>query len=90
MIALLLALFEAAPGWTHGYELMKVTGLKSGSLYPLLLRMTDQGLVEAEWREPIVVGRPPRHAYRLTAPGLALAREVRNVPARGGAAALPA
>ncbi len=21
-------------------------------LYPLLMRMTDQGLVEAEWREP--------------------------------------
>lgn len=78
MNALLLALLGQAPDWIHGYELMKVTGLKSGSLYPLLMRMTDQGLVEAEWREPIVIGRPPRHAYRLTAQGLALARGATN------------
>jgi DNA-binding PadR family transcriptional regulator len=53
---------------------MKETGLLSGTLYPLLMRMTDQGLVEAEWREPAQPGRPARHAYRLTAQGLALAQ----------------
>lgn len=90
MIALLLALSEEAPGWTHGYELMKVTGLKSGSLYPLLMRMTDQGLVEAEWREPIVMGRPARHAYRLTAQGLALARGATNDLPLSRLPALPA
>lgn len=57
---------------------MKETGLLSGTLYPLLMRMTDQGLVEAEWREPTQPGRPPRHAYRLTATGFALASEMRN------------
>ncbi len=62
--------------WRHGYDLMKETGLLSGTLYPLLMRMTDQGLVEAEWREPAHPGRPPRHAYRLTAAGFALAREM--------------
>lgn len=55
---------------------MKETGLLSGTLYPLLMRMTDQGLVEAEWREPAQPGRPARHAYRLTAAGLALALEM--------------
>ena len=75
MLALLALLFEKAPGWIHGYDLMKATGLKSGTLYPLLMRMTDQGLVNAEWREPTGPGRPPRHAYRLTAQGLSLARE---------------
>lgn len=54
---------------------MKETGLSSGTLYPLLMRMTDQGLVEAEWREPAQPGRPARHAYRLTAAGFALAME---------------
>ena len=29
--------------WRHGYALMKETGLHSGTLYPLLMRMTDQG-----------------------------------------------
>lgn len=59
--------------WRHGYDLMKETGLSSGTLYPLLMRMTDQGLVEAEWHEPAQPGRPARHAYRLTAEGFALA-----------------
>ena len=73
MLILLNAL-AAARGreWRHGYDLMKETGLHSGTLYPLLIRMTDQGLVEAEWRASEQPGRPPRHAYRLTAAGIAL------------------
>ena len=38
--------------WRHGYDIMKETGLLSGTLYPLLMRMTDQGLVAARWLEP--------------------------------------
>ena len=72
----LLAVLAAQPAaWRHGYDLMKETGLLSGTLYPLLMRMGDQGLVEAEWREPTQPGRPPRHAYRLTRTGLALAAQ---------------
>ncbi|MBY8829685.1 PadR family transcriptional regulator [Hephaestia mangrovi] len=74
MLVLLKALAAQAHQWRHGYDLMKETGLLSGTLYPLLMRMTDQGLVEAEWREPVQPGRPPRHAYRLTTQGLELAR----------------
>lgn len=74
MLTLLRAL-AARPGeWRHGYDIMKETGLLSGTLYPLLMRMTDQGLVEAEWREPAQPGKPARHAYRLTAQGRALAQ----------------
>ena len=74
MLILLEALSVRAPEWRYGYELMKQTGLLSGTLYPLLMRMTDRGLVDAEWRDPAQPGRPARHAYRLTAAGLALAR----------------
>jgi DNA-binding PadR family transcriptional regulator len=74
MLALLEALSVRPREWRHGYDLMKETHLLSGTLYPLLMRMTDQGLVEAEWRDPAQPGRPARHAYRLTAAGLALAR----------------
>lgn len=88
MLTLLVALLEEAPGSIHGYDLMKTTGLKSGSLYPLLMRMADQGLVEAEWREPTGPGRPPRHAYRLTAQGLALAREAKSAAVPSGLAGL--
>ena len=76
MLTLLEALSARAPEWCHGYDLMKETGLLSGTLYPLLMRMTDQGFVEAEWREPSQPGRPARHAYRLTAAGLAFVRVV--------------
>ena len=76
MLALLEALRVGAQQWRHGYDLMKETGLLSGTLYPLLMRMTDQGLVEARWEEPERPGRPARHAYRLTAAGVALARSV--------------
>lgn len=73
MLALLDALSVRGRQWRHGYELMKEAGLLSGTLYPLLMRMTDQGLVEAEWRAPAKPGRPPRHVYRLTAAGVAFA-----------------
>ncbi|GGE96677.1 hypothetical protein GCM10011404_32270 [Sphingomonas prati] len=73
MLVLLGAFSARTQTWRHGYDLMKETGLRSGTLYPLLMRMTDQGLVEAEWREPERPGRPPRHVYRLTASGAAFA-----------------
>jgi len=72
--SLLAALLAQPQAWRHGYDLSKETGLSSGTLYPLLMRLCDQGLLEAEWREPLRPGRPPRHAYRLTDAGAALAR----------------
>jgi DNA-binding PadR family transcriptional regulator len=73
---LLLATFALQPqAWRHGYELLAETGLKSGTLYPLLMRLSDQGLLESEWRPSSQMGRPPRHAYRLTSAGLAVATE---------------
>jgi PadR family transcriptional regulator, regulatory protein PadR len=80
----LAALLGARGGWTYGYELCRQTGVKSGTLYPLLIRLEDQGYLEAEWREPTEPGRPPRHAYRLTVSGIALARD--NPPARAAMA----
>ncbi len=79
----LAALLGARGGWAHGYELCKQTGVKSGTLYPLLMRLKDQGYLEAEWREPAELGKPPRHAYRLSASGVALARDI--LPAKRAA-----
>ena len=90
MLILLAALSARTQRWRHGYDLMKETGLSSGTLYPLLMRMAEKGLIEAEWREPERPGRPARHAYRLTAAGIALARETESpgaaVPARAALA----
>lgn len=89
MLALLSALSEPARDWRHGYDLMKATGISSGTLYPLLIRMTEQGMLEAEWREPVQTGRPPRHAYRLTSAGLALARSVADGEVRSVGGSVP-
>lgn len=80
MLALLAVLSTHPEQWRHGYDLMKDTGLSSGTLYPLLMRMTGQGLVDAEWQQPSQPGRPARHAYRLTARGRALARTSGDEP----------
>ena len=69
----LAALACQSQSWRHGYDLLKQTGLASGTLYPLLIRLSDQGLLESEWRPSTVLGRPPRHVYRLTGAGRAFA-----------------
>src|ERR1700730_10123583 len=78
-LALLAALMEQPRTWQHGYQLSKRTGLKSGTLYPILIRLSDQGLLDSRWQDAERPGRPPRHVYRLTATGLALAREQAEV-----------
>ena len=72
--ALLAALLGAGGRWSYGYELATLTGIKSGTLYPLLIRLEGQGYLEAEWQPSAAAGRPPRHAYRLTVAGHQLAR----------------
>ena len=72
-LSVLVALCEQPSGWQHGYALARQTGLKSGTLYPILIRLADRGLVEACWQDEPQPGRPRRHLYRLTADGLASA-----------------
>ena len=72
---ILAALLAGGTSWSHGYELARIADVKSGTLYPLLIRLEEQGYLEAEWQQPTERGRPPRHAYRLTASGMKLARD---------------
>jgi PadR family transcriptional regulator, regulatory protein PadR len=72
--SVLSLLAEAGAGWTHGYDLCRRAGVKSGTLYPLLIRLERQKHLEAKWLPP-EPGRPPRHVYRLTASGRRLALE---------------
>ena len=72
-LSVLRALLSRPADWRYGYDLIKETGLKSGTLYPVLIRLADQGMLESEWREPVRAGAPPRHAYRLTRDSVAAA-----------------
>jgi PadR family transcriptional regulator, regulatory protein PadR len=72
-LALLAALAARPSDWRHGYDLARETGLKSGTLYPILVRLADREIVQACWEEGEPAGRPRRHLYRLTTDGLAAA-----------------
>jgi PadR family transcriptional regulator PadR len=74
-LGLLAALIAQPRTWRHGYDLSSETRLKSGTLYPILMRLTDRRLLDSKWQPPENTGRPPRHFYRLTAQGIAYARE---------------
>ena len=63
------ALVADSSAWRYGYELGLEVGLRSGSLYPILVRLCDRELLEAKWEDAPPTGRPPRHLYRLTSNG---------------------
>ena len=66
MSSVLTVLCARPQTWRHGYDIARETGLKSGTLYPILIRLADRGWLEA-WREgEQPAGRPRRHLYRLT------------------------
>jgi PadR family transcriptional regulator, regulatory protein PadR len=73
-MAVLSVLLRRGPAWHYGYDLLKQTGLKSGTLYPILARLQGGGWLEERWEKPSGAGRPPRHLYRLSRKGKATAR----------------
>ncbi len=73
----LIALLNA-PGSLHGYEIMQITGINPGTLYPMLARLEDQAMLASQWQDSSVDGRPPRHMYSLTEAGRILAKSLLN------------
>ena len=86
--AVLAALAREPAQWRYGYELGKEVGLEAGTLYPILIRLAERGLLEAGWESEPPVGRPPRHLYRVTGEGERAAAAV--VPPASRAALRPA
>lgn len=70
---LLLAVLEAGPA--HGYAVIEALktmsggafDLPTGTVYPALRRLEEDGLVNSAWHEP--PGARKRRVYRLTAKG---------------------
>ena len=65
---------QCETAWRYGYDISQDTGLRSGTLYPILMRLAEHRLLETSW-ETVEAGRPPRHLYKLTRDGLRYARE---------------
>ncbi len=74
-IAVLSELLQARePVW--GRAILDSTTLKSGTLYPILRRLEDEGWVSSEWESGQPPGRPRRRYYTLTPDGRAAAVQV--------------
>jgi len=79
VLKVVAALLAAGGDERYGLQLMQATGLPSGTLYPILVRLERAGWVESRWEEtdPAAEGRPARRYYLLTPDGTAEAqREV--------------
>jgi DNA-binding PadR family transcriptional regulator len=70
-----VVLSALAVGHGYGFEIIDVTGLSAGTVYPILRRLESERHVRSKWERVARAradGRPPRRNYRLTASGKAL------------------
>lgn len=74
----LQALMQEPTQERYGLQLAEVTGLPSGTIYPILARLEQAGWVQSAWEDPTVheaAGRPRRRFYHLTSDGAEQARD---------------
>src|SRR5215204_3092688 len=68
-------------GYRYGFDIMTITGLASGTVYPALRRLEDAGLVVSKWERPSIAQaeqRPPRKYYEVTRTGQTALKEARE------------
>lgn len=61
-----------ASGYQYGFDIMDITGLPSGTVYPALRRLEEACLVRSKWEKQAIAQeelRPPRKYYELTRSG---------------------
>lgn len=79
-----LILQTVSSGYIYGFDIMEVTGLPSGTIYPALRRLEKDDLVRGNWEDKKSAtrqDRPPRRYYKLTRLGKdALAGAVERYP----------
>lgn len=70
-LKVLAALLEHSGGELSGADVGRTANLKSGTLYPILIRLENVGWVNSKWEEgdPRVLGRPRRRYYWMTGVG---------------------
>ena len=67
-----IVLFCVANGVRHGFEIIEASGLPSGTVYPILRRLEDAGLLRSRWEgveRARAEQRPPRRIYTITGGG---------------------
>ena len=87
LVQVAAALMSDASRRHWGYELSKLSGVRSGVMYPILQRMLDEGWLVDGWEDQPLVGkakRPPRRYYELTDAGKAALGAVLTQARRDG------
>src|SRR4030095_13341422 len=59
-------------GYLYGFDIIDITGLPGGTVYPALRRLEEAGYLTSEWEKPSIARtepRPQRKYYELTRPG---------------------
>lgn len=79
-----IVLLAVNRGFRHGFDIMDASGLKSGTVYPVLRRLEDAGMLRAKWEavaDARDAQRPPRRYYQMTGAGMkALADATERFP----------
>jgi len=69
-------------GYRYGFDIIDMTGLPGGTVYPALRRLEEAGHLSSQWETPSIAQaepRPPRRYYELTREGReALAEAVKR------------
>ena len=61
-----------ANGYRYGFDIIDITGMPGGTVYPALRRLDESGCLTSEWEKPSIAQsepRPPRKYYELTRAG---------------------
>ena len=61
-----------ANGYLYGFDVIDITGLPGGTVYPALRRLEDAGYLSSTWEKTSIARaqpRPPRKYYDLTRAG---------------------
>ena len=76
-----LILQAIANGYRYGFEVMQITGLASGTIYPALRRLEDATLIKSKWEKQSIAQaeqRPARKYYEVTKAGREALAEARS------------
>jgi len=68
-------------GYRYGFDIMTITGLASGTVYPALRRLENAGFVISKWERQSIAQaeqRPARKYYEVTKPGRTALSEARQ------------
>ena len=68
-------------GYGYGFDIMTITGLASGTVYPALRRLESATFVVSKWERPATAQaaqRPPRKYYEITKLGRTSLAEARG------------